>query len=309
MSFVSYKRIQSAVTKGQSAGRQALLRRLIAPISWPIDKAFYRKTTVVSKMPPCVIICSPPRSGSTLIYQVLARIFHCSFIANLHQLAPRHATELLTKGHQLLRPADGLQSFYGHTSALTDVSEGNEMVNYWFKTFDEKEIRLRVLETMEWLQASVERPAIIKNVGLFDKISLLYAAVPEVTILRLKRNMQSVVESELRGFRELGSINPIPAGLDIKAYENPAELVVNQILCIEKKLDEEMARIPQQRRLDWTYEEFLDSPKETVKKLSSHIGIAPDWSKLDVELRPSSRNNVDKDSKREIAKLIAEAGA
>lgn len=307
MSVSIFKRVQSALTKGRNMGRNALLRRLIAPVSLPLDTLLHRKQALPGAVPPCVIICSPPRSGSTVIYQVLARVLQCSTITNLHQLAPRHATGLLQAKSKTLPPPTKLNSFYGHTASLSDVSEGNEMVRYWFKTSDEREIRHRFIETMGWLKVSKEYPAIIKNVGIYDKISRLHAAVPEIAVVRLRRNTQSVVESELRGYRELGSINPIPDGMDEKAFDNPIELVVNQILRIEKRLDEEIARIPTDRQLAWTYEAFLSTPEEKVKQLSAFINVDADWEKLDTALHPSSRRNVDDEGTREIARLIAGA--
>lgn len=308
MSVSIIKRVQSALTKGRSAGRNALLRRLVAPLCLLIDALLHRKQALSDVVPPCVIICSPPRSGSTVIYQILVRVLPCSRLTNLHQLAPRHATGLLQRSKGLPLPTK-LNSFYGHTASLSDVSEGNEMVRYWFKTSNEKEIRRRFIETMGWLKASEKHPVIMKNVGLYNKISQLHAAVPEIAVVRLRRNTQSVVESELRAYHELGSINPIPAEMNEKDFDNPAELVVNQILCIEKRLDEEMALIPVNRQLEWTYETLLSTPEETVKQLSAFIDVTADWEKLDVALHPSTRRNVDNESAREIARLIAGASA
>ena len=87
----------------KTCGRIALVRKAVAPITRSIDNLIPNSLENHNSTPNCVIICSPPRSGSTAVYQILARALPCATVTNLHQLFPRNATRIVNKKQLLCR--------------------------------------------------------------------------------------------------------------------------------------------------------------------------------------------------------------
>lgn len=297
-------RLKSALVDGGVEGRIALLRKAVSPVSRMFDYLLSPRHGVSDRsIPPSVLLCCPPRTGSTFIYQVLARVVPCAYVANVHQLAPRSGTKLLGL-HDRRWPRPGkLVSYYGHTSALADVSEGNEFVDYWFTDDEPGGIRNRFLDTLAWIGASSERPAIIKNVCVYDRLSKLSTAVPELTFLRIVRDRQQSIESSLRAYRELGYINPAPDGLRI-SKEDPLRTIVDQVQMIEDRITRELCEVPRENVVIWEYEEFCEDPEAMIRELCTRLGVTPNWNAEMIPFAKSTRKKVSEPESERIAALL-----
>ena len=102
--FCQLKRLLGALCSGHPAAYMGLLLKAISPFSQPIDKIIYRASKApdespryFAELPPCIMIVSPPRSGSTVIYQVLVRAIPSVYISNLHSLFPYCASRYMIK--------------------------------------------------------------------------------------------------------------------------------------------------------------------------------------------------------------------
>ena len=301
-SYIS--RLKSALVDGGVEGRTALLRKAVSPVSRMVDDFLSPRHAVSDRpVPPCVLLCCPPRTGSTFIYQVLARVVPCAYVANVHQLAPRLGTKLLSL-HDMKRPQPAnLVSYYGHTRALADVSEGNEFVDYWFTDNEQGSIRKRFHETLAWIGASPERPAIIKNVSVYDRLSMLSEAVPELTFLRIVRDRQQSIESSLRAYRELGYINPTPDGLRI-TEDDPLRTIVEQVQLIEDRITRELSEVSGEHVVTWEYEKFCEDPEAMIGELCTRIGVTPIWNSDMVRFTKSTRKKVSTPESERIAALL-----
>lgn len=271
--FRQFKRLIGAFRSGHPASYMGLLLKSISPFSQLIDqimhKAGYEKPQNLIESPPCIMIVSPPRSGSTIIYQVLVRVIPSVYISNLHSLFPNCASSYMLKKNLFGSLTDSFNNYYGYTSNLFDVNEGNKIVEKLLKNSSGiEDVKNNFNSFAERMKSNSERPLIFKNVKFYSRIYELHKFIPEITFLRIKRDIEQVVQSVVRAYHELGTFNPIPLGLKNKDLRDHVEFAVNQILAIEKSIDSQKQKIYPNKWLEWTYEEFCSDPFPMIKNLA-----------------------------------------
>lgn len=275
------KRCFGAISSGKRAAYYALLWKLIKPVGFLVDKilaGIAQKKMVKNeiKIGPCLLIVSPPRSGSTIIYQVLVRTIRCVYFSNLHSLLPQTASRFLRSCPLFGDISLVYQNYYGYTSSVLDVNEGNEAIAGILEdSTDLTRIRQNFIRFYQQLGASSDVPLIIKNVRTYDKLLLLHKAVPELVFLRIERNRHQVVQSVLRAYCELGTFHPIPAGLNQITVEDEVEFAVRQILSIEQSLKQQQEQISSDRWLTCSYEYFCQNAQIIVSKIAKdYLGLS-----------------------------------
>jgi len=150
---------------------------------------------------------------------------------------------------------------------------------------------------------------IIKNVGAYDRLANLSLSVPELIFVRIRRNRQQVVESELKAFHDLGYFNPIPKELNGLEWTNPAYFAVQQITAMERVLDEQLSRVPPSRVIEISYERFCTRPEAELAELAELIQVSPDWNLLKVPLKAPTSPRVDTAEALHIKSLLQKSNA
>ena len=304
---VHARRLFGACTKGGSLAIWAISRKFLSPFCKVIDRVI---SSLVSKESQsvinqgCVLICSPPRSGSTVLYQVVSRVIDCSYVTNLHQVFPMTASVILNNLKAIFGRPKGLKSYYGHTREWRNVNEGNELVDYWFKTNDRDAIRKRFIQTLNWLSGNSERAVIIKNVCVYDRLLELHSAVPEIIFVHLSRDTQQVIESELRGYFELGYFNPIPEELIETTVVDPVSFAVRQISYIERRITRQLRQVPDVNVVHWSYEEFCESPADYIEYLAMRLDANVEWANFDEKLIASDSRKVSQGDASRIREML-----
>lgn len=305
-------RFIGAVRSGSNAARLGMLIKAMRPFTRLADKAIYlgfkRNDDDEAEMPPCLMIISPPRSGSTIIYQVITRVIPCVYISNLHALFPNHASPYLFKNNISGSNLFGFHNYYGHTSSIYDVNEGNEFVKAIIHGNPDNElIRSRFLEFAKMMQGTQERPLIFKNIQAYSHVAHLHQAVPELIFLRIKRDPEQVIQSVVHAYHELGMFNPVPKNLINSDINNPVEFAVRQILEIERTIDYQMNQIEKSTRLEWWYEDFCSDPWSMLGNLVKNY-LKMDVSRLKdnavPELKVSNRIKVTGEEATHISELL-----
>ena len=273
------KRFAGAVQSGHPAAWLGMFLKAVGPPGRFLDRCVSGSPSEAGSksesMPACVMIVSPPRSGSTLIYQALTRAIPCVYLSNLHLVFPSFASGWLMKRDRLGRNS-GFDNFYGYTSSLSDVCEGNELVGEWFEGGpDHRRVREKFLCFIEKMRASETHPLIFKNVRNYTRISILHQAVPELVFLRIRRNTEQTVQSVVKAYHELGGFHPVPPALEGRVIGDPVEFAVRQILEIEREIDAQKRAIDPSVWLEWTYENFCSDAWAKIE------GLAENYLKMD----------------------------
>lgn len=232
-----------------------------------------------SELPyPPVFIIGPPRSGSTLLYQVLLDHFHFSYLSNLHEFvfgAPSFAERLFRPLRHRVRGC--YRSKHGRTKGWSAPSECG---NFWYRFFrrrpqfvslaDVPEKRLRRLRgVVRRLQNATGRPILFKNGPCTLRLGPLAKALPEAVFLVTKRDILDVSHSLLAARKDIHgdygkwwSMEP-PNVHELK--RKPAhKQVVEQVRAIYDLVDESRERLGPERFLDVHYEEFCQDTRSAL---------------------------------------------
>lgn len=309
------KRLKGALNSGNSAAYLGIFVKAVSPFGHLLDTIIYG---ILSKNEPrdnniltCLMIVSPPRSGSTIIYQVLTRVIPCVYISNLHEISQNFASYYLQKKKFFGENLSGFNNYYGYTSSINDVNEGNELIDSIFKdNADKNLIRKRFIKFVRMMRATQKQPLIFKNVRNYNNILRLHEAVPEIIFLRVKRNTEQVIQSVLRAYYELGKFHPIPEALINSGINDPIEFSVRQILEMEQEIDNQKKQIKQSAWVEWTYEDFCSDTLPMIENLAQNY-LNMDLSCLRKEaisepLRASYRLKVSEEEANRISLLLQE---
>ena len=306
------RRLRGAVLSGSAAARLGVLIKALSPFTRLFDKVIYRvfsdSENKDEEIPPCLMIVSPPRSGSTIAYQVLVRAIPCVYISNLHPLFPNCASSYLLRKDLFGTNLAGFDNYYGYTSSIYDVNEGNKIVEAIFHGVTVQELlRDRFMTFVRVMRAGQERPLIFKNVRAYPHIAHLHQAVPETVFLRIRRDPEQMIHSVLRAYHEIGTFHPRPKGLVKCGINDPVEFAVRQILEIERVIDLQKKQIEKSTWLEWWYEDFCADPWPMVENLAENY-LAMELSRLRrdavPELRISKRVKVNADEAKRISLLL-----
>ena len=275
------------------AARGAILRAALSmgtvPIDWLLERRERRRLAAAKPTEhatPLVLVVGPPRSGSTLLYQILARCADVSYFSNLTALFPRApitATAWL-QGHNLSGGGD-FNSYYGQTRGLRAPNDGFEIWNRWLgddrydarQSLDEQSANAMRRFFAAWTD-EFRRPLLNKNNRNADCIALLADALPQATFIVIRRDpffvAQSLIESRLR----VQGAKDRPWGLASTTEHSRAvkpmgyvDDVVDQIIAIETKLQDQQSTIDAQRLVEVTYESLCSKPQDTVEKIAQNV--------------------------------------
>ena len=215
-----------------------------------------------------IFVVGAPRSGSTLLYQLLVVRFDVAYLSNLHCRffgAPAFVERAAGKR---LRPPGDFSSRFGSTRGLAAPSECGP---YWYRFFRKSPQHVSLAEAdpnrLERLRESVRafaqaagRPLVFKNLVNSVRLAPLAAALPEALFVVVRRDEADTAASILAGRRtvhadesEWWSVEP-PEIERLRALP-PQEQVLEQVRAIESLVDESREEIGRDRFLDVRYED------------------------------------------------------
>lgn len=286
------------------------LRRLFKYLS-PLIRLFEinQIKKFASKNPehPIVFIIGAPRSGSTILYQLITNFFDVCYINNLINLSRENLffgfwlSNLLYKN----KKHNNFQSNYGNTKkyGLNAPSEGGPI---WYKWFPKEKIHFekdslsdkKVKQIRELFYAILnkhKKPLIIKNLMTTHRLLSLTKIFPSVKFIIIKRlpeyNAQSIYKArEKLSAQEWWSVKP-------KNYCNLldltlAEQAVNQVYYIEKQIMEDLNSI-NNNIIKINYEDLIKDPKAIIVLLKSFINAKNKGDLSDIKIQSENTIKID----------------
>jgi hypothetical protein len=224
-------------------------------------------------LPPCAMVVGPPRSGTTVLYQVLAGLLPCAYISNLHVLFPRSASRWLGEGPG---PGGPLRSFYGHSRGLRGVNEGNEFFRkVGLADPGPQAVKADLGRIAALAGAGPGRPLLFKNVESMGNLALWHEAAPGMVFVVARRHPEALVESIYRAYLELGTFNPYPEELGPGPPEDPIEASARVARILTDRIERQRGGIAPDRWLDVPYESFCSDPRPWASALAGSLELDP----------------------------------
>jgi len=304
------RRLVGAIRNGGAAGRMGILVRGVAPITSWLTFHMLAPVRYIEKVKGVFIVC-PPRSGGTVIYQSIASALPGIPFTNAHVLFLRGGSGIVRKSRAKRKIADKrFKNYNGYTAALAGVNEGNEFLAWAYSQDSAEQKKKNFLKLLNVLSPMDMECVVMKNVRSFEVLDKIYAASTgsNFVFVRVKRDLQKVIESTVREYYDSGSFHPVPRQLENSNINDPIEFAVKQITQIESTLDEKFAKIPKASKYLINYEEFCQYPYRSLIDLATnYLGLAEgDINKTAAidNIQRSNRSRVSEADSRKIIKVL-----
>lgn len=271
------------------AARSALAMALAGVALAPLDALLARRERrryagATPPVLPIVLVCGPPRSGTTLVARYLIDRLEVAYINNLASLfpnAPLAANDLF--GAFPRRAPDGYDAFYGRSRGLSGVNDGLFVWDRWLGS-DRGAMPSRLLPGAEEslprffgaLQARSGRPVVNKVNRLFACAALVAPLLPSAIFVCLRRERLMLAQSLLRARDEIVGDRALPYGPrhEDPCVEDPVEDVCRQVEFYERRIDAQERLLGPERFVVLRYEEFCAEPEILIEALERRTGGA-----------------------------------
>jgi hypothetical protein len=257
-----------------------------------------------------LFVISLPRSGSTLLYQLLLQRFRLAYFSNLMAAFPRSPVTVGSMSSWLggqSPPAD-FASAFGATRGWRGPNQGWRLWNRWLPESEDfiDPARLdpvavgEMRATLDQLQRRRRAPFVSKWQRHAPRLRALAAAFPEALFIHLRRSPEMTAQSILAGRRRFLDDEAEWLSARPRAYERirhlpPIEQVCAQVVELERDIREDQALIGTDRFLFVTYEALCLEPQAVLDGLGEwyreRAGMALDVrraiaQKFDTQARP-----------------------
>lgn len=261
-----------------------LLAKYTSPFISLVERVIAVENNPAKKHP--IFIVGAPRTGSTLLYQLITNSNEVLYINNFINLFHRNLPsgflldELLFKNE----PHNSFSSDLGNT-LKNGWRAPSESGNFWYKWLDkannyssnnnlpEKKVaKLRSL--FNGIMNRYDKPLVFKNLNNSQRLPLIHKIDQKSKIIWIKREPQYVAQSMIIARRRLNvKANEVwsvkPEGIQPEHYNDEYELVVNQINLIEKQIEKDLQLFTPENILVVNYTSMLHD----LKKIRQFCGI------------------------------------
>lgn len=259
-------------------------RRSVNALNRALSRIELRKAAepeVPLSQPP-VFIVGAPRSGSTLLYQLIVVGFDVGYLSNLH--CRLHGAPALIEriAGRRLQPPAVFSSDHGRTEGLAAPSECGP---YWYRFFRKSPQYVPLAEAdsgaLRDLRASVRalgdaagRPVVFKNLLNSLRLEPLGEALPEAIFLVVQRDLADNVASILAARRSLRGDETAwwsaePPDVDLLRGRAPEDQATGQVRGIHALIDSAKQRFGADRFLDISYEHLCADTHAVLSEISA----------------------------------------
>lgn len=239
-----------------------------------IENKLIQKSNTMS--PPPIFIVGLPRSGSTLLYQLIFNYYNVSFFSNFTSFFFSYPASilLLTKHFHLKSRVKTYESNFGLTKGFFSPSEAGGLYRCWFSETSNISNE-HIKKTCNKISDIFERPFVWKNLNLSLEIERLYKIFPNALFIKINRRLEYICQSIY-----LKSLNS--DGIDIKGFEksnlqkknNLLIAVIEEAKLFDKKINT-LLKQSDMNSITVDYELLCDdylNVLKTIKEVYSNTG-------------------------------------
>ncbi len=235
--------------------------------------------SVVDAPWPPIFLLGPPRSGTTVLYQILLQQLQLAFIPNLLAAVPGHLVKICRLAPWLVRGLGGevRSSYHGFVPGLRSPSEAGKIIDRWFGAEPSARDRASIRGHLAALSHAARSPVLLKALNLTPRLDALLAVFPRARFVRIRRDPRYVVQSVVEQREQLGlgveswwSIEP--PGWEEQLGRPVVEQAAWQVAALEGILDRTLAGRPV---ADLDYEELCVDPAGAVARVAAAFDLSP----------------------------------
>jgi hypothetical protein len=260
------------------------LRTLIMGTLSPIEQ--WQLARQNEEPPKTCFVVGPPRSGTTLLYELMITRYRFAFLSNLaHRLylTPSAATLLGRNGIQQWQ--GNFESAYGHIEGWAAPNEGGWIWNRWFhdetSSVSEPELEIpmdTIRHTIQALCNILDGPFLNKNVMHSVHMLLLDRIFPGCLFVHLKRDPIENVRSILRARETEAGPEVSQDWWSVKPREwrryrdaSRAQQAAAQVLYIHRNIEADADILGPKRRIVVDYADVCADPRGTLDRIGEFL--------------------------------------
>lgn len=274
------------LTSGKRAAWSALFREGLGKLALPVDlllsisEAKKLKASTDERLP-VILIVGPPRSGTTLIYQVLGYSLDVTYPNNLGSLLPRSP---ITASRMATKRRAEFQNFYGQTARMSGPNDAFHIWDRWLgsdRYMARTDLSDAEIEEMQrFLQAWTvvhKKPFLNKNNRNAECAGMLAKHLPLSYFVAVRRDPVCVARSLIKAREVVQGDKTVGWGLQCQeqhANEDPLGYVhdvCDQVQKNEQSLADQLSKIDPQRVIGITYESFCTDPDGYIRQIANRI--------------------------------------
>jgi LPS sulfotransferase NodH len=244
---------------------------------------------------PLLFIVGCPRSGSTILAQLLASSGLFAYVSNFvarFWLAPWLGASIgLALGLARLSSPSTLKSAFGQTTGWTEPHEFGYFWDRWFEFGESVKLseaqlakidRKKMRRAFAALQAAYDMPMFFKNQNKYSlQIEFLAELFNNAYFVLLERHPLYQTQSVLLAREEFcGDINiwwtMRPEEYPILKELSPYEQIAGQTFYLSRDIWGSLKKLSKDRYLALTYEDLCASPRDAVTQVAHLVGIKPE---------------------------------
>ncbi len=232
-----------------------------------------------------IFIVGAPRTGSTLLFQILSCYTKVTYISNLMALFPRYMAFIhrLTK-HRIDSNKDVKNSNYGIISGLHSPNEASKIFDFWIFNSPSSIITDAVKTTVYKISKQSKRPLLVKSMGVSLKLDTLMEYFPNAKIIFIKRDAFNTAKSILKARLDInGDVNTWwslkPKGYEKVLDMNPQYQVLWQIDAINKQIEKDLYNF-KYVHVTIDYQALCQNPIETIDLICCKLGLEKKGNKV-----------------------------
>jgi len=236
-----------------------------------------------------VFIVGAPRSGTTLLYQLITSCFDCAYLPNLADrlcTTPVLATRLATRNRE--PHASDFRSDYGMIRGWRAPSEGGNIWNRWFPTTEEhgynytpagylgERDRHLIYQTVAAVEALANAPFVSKNVKHSVRIRALAEIFPGALFIHVQRDPFDMAASILHVRKTaMGDVNAwfsvLPESIESLRRMPWPDQVAGQVCAIAGTIDRDTRAVAGDRLHGIPYDSMCEDPGGVLGGLVSFL--------------------------------------
>lgn len=238
---------------------------------------------------PQLLIVGLPRTGTTMVSQLLARYLDVSYFPNVSAIfpsAPIWATKRFV-GDFSTAPKT-TKNFYGSTAGFQGISDGFHIWNRWFGSDrycighlpNDDEVADLQAFFFAW-NGVFNKTLLNKNNRNVDGIASLAQFLPNAFFVVVERDPAMTIQSLLQARRFVQGSDSTGWGLFSNRFDtdsDPIRSVCKQVAFGIHRLEEQLSHVSQDRIVRFSYEDFCGAPTsalESVLELVSGVRMRP----------------------------------
>lgn len=235
-----------------------------------------------------VFILGAPRTGSTLLFQLLAHCYHTAPLTNLVNDAFAAHPSLGVALSEQLRDSAAIEftSSYGKTRGPLGPSEGSAVFCRWFGSGEPSALHsvvplpgmeAHIQDTVRAVWGSLARPFLTKNAWNCFRVAELARILPASTFIWIRRDVVSAAVSDLESRYRRGGPDTWNSATPANYQEIIArpywEQVVEQQAAFSTAIESDLKALDGARSLELWYEDLCDEQDVYIERIRQQAGL------------------------------------